>query len=170
MSVNSQFPLLFLISSIAKDQAEYLPASRPAPLQLDPVKFDSASDAEDTPILSAQGTPTPSTSSSSTAFPPTAGRPRSMTQAASVPPPPHGRNRSATVANPPKSAPPGGAPPEREKRKRSRVTPEQLAHLERLFAMDRSPTAAKRKEISEMLGMQERQTQIWFQNRWVSIE
>ncbi len=53
----------------------------------------------------------------------------------------------------------------REKRKRSRVTPEQLAHLERLFAVDRSPTAARRKEISEMLGMQERQTQIWFQNR-----
>ncbi|GJJ08618.1 hypothetical protein Clacol_002837 [Clathrus columnatus] len=53
----------------------------------------------------------------------------------------------------------------REKRKRSRVTPEQLSHLERLFLIDRSPTAAKRKEISEMLGMQERQTQIWFQNR-----
>ena len=51
------------------------------------------------------------------------------------------------------------------KRKRSRVTPEQLAHLERFFAADRSPTAARRKEISEMLGMTERQTQIWFQNR-----
>ncbi|KAF8556164.1 homeobox-domain-containing protein, partial [Imleria badia] len=54
---------------------------------------------------------------------------------------------------------------EREKRKRSRVTPEQLVHLERFFAVDRSPTAARRKEISDMLGMQERQTQIWFQNR-----
>ncbi|KAL5526857.1 PHO2 [Sanghuangporus sanghuang] len=53
----------------------------------------------------------------------------------------------------------------REKRKRSRVTPEQLTHLERFFAADRSPTAARRKEISELLGMQERQTQIWFQNR-----
>ncbi|KAG6370465.1 hypothetical protein JVT61DRAFT_12088 [Boletus reticuloceps] len=54
---------------------------------------------------------------------------------------------------------------EKEKRKRSRVTPEQLVHLERFFSMDRSPTAARRKEISDMLGMQERQTQIWFQNR-----
>ncbi|OJA09777.1 hypothetical protein AZE42_07222 [Rhizopogon vesiculosus] len=54
---------------------------------------------------------------------------------------------------------------EREKRKRSRVTPEQLIHLERFFSMDRSPTAARRKEISDLLGMQERQTQIWFQNR-----
>ncbi|KAG9315100.1 hypothetical protein JVU11DRAFT_4212 [Chiua virens] len=54
---------------------------------------------------------------------------------------------------------------EKEKRKRSRVTPEQLVHLERFFAMDRSPTAARRKEISDMLGMLERQTQIWFQNR-----
>lgn len=56
----------------------------------------------------------------------------------------------------------------REKRKRSRVTPEQLTHLERFFAADRSPTAARRKEISELLGMQERQTQIWFQNRRVN--
>ncbi|KAI0029756.1 hypothetical protein K488DRAFT_55683, partial [Vararia minispora EC-137] len=54
---------------------------------------------------------------------------------------------------------------DREKRKRSRVTPDQLVHLERFFAMDRSPTAARRREISQMLGMQERQTQIWFQNR-----
>ncbi|KAL4066766.1 hypothetical protein V8B97DRAFT_1659865 [Scleroderma yunnanense] len=65
---------------------------------------------------------------------------------------------SSSVASP-------GPKPEREKRKRSRVTPEQLVHLERFFAMDRSPTAARRKEISDMLGMQERQTQIWFQNR-----
>lgn len=56
---------------------------------------------------------------------------------------------------------------DKEKRKRSRVTPEQLVHLEQFFAMDRSPTAARRKEISDMLGMQERQTQIWFQNRSV---
>lgn len=55
----------------------------------------------------------------------------------------------------------------REKRKRSRVTPEQLIHLERYFTVDRSPTAARRREISDLLGMQERQTQIWFQNRYV---
>lgn len=65
------------------------------------------------------------------------------------------------------SAKPGKAGSSREKRKRSRVTPEQLTHLERFFAADRSPTAARRKEISELLGMQERQTQIWFQNRCV---
>jgi len=53
----------------------------------------------------------------------------------------------------------------KEKRKRSRVNPEQLVHLERFFLQDRSPTAIRRKEISDMLGMQERQTQIWFQNR-----
>ncbi|KAI3604481.1 homeobox transcription factor [Moniliophthora roreri] len=53
----------------------------------------------------------------------------------------------------------------REKRKRCRVTPDQLKHLERIFATDRSPTAARRREISEILGMQERQTQVWFQNR-----
>ncbi|KAF8905000.1 hypothetical protein CPB84DRAFT_625557 [Gymnopilus junonius] len=54
---------------------------------------------------------------------------------------------------------------EKEKKKRSRVTPEQLVELEQFFAMDRNPPIARRKEISEQLGMQERQTQIWFQNR-----
>ncbi|THU83409.1 homeobox-domain-containing protein, partial [Dendrothele bispora CBS 962.96] len=50
-------------------------------------------------------------------------------------------------------------------KKRCRVTPEQLIHLQRYFTSDRSPTAARRREISELLGMEERQTQIWFQNR-----
>ncbi|KAJ7726053.1 homeodomain transcription factor [Mycena maculata] len=58
-----------------------------------------------------------------------------------------------------------GVKSDREKPKRSRVTPEQLVHLERFFSAERSPTAARRREISELLGMQERQTQIWFQNR-----
>ncbi|KAJ6513439.1 hypothetical protein C8R45DRAFT_813456 [Mycena sanguinolenta] len=52
-----------------------------------------------------------------------------------------------------------------DKPKRSRVTPEQLVHLERFFAAERSPTASRRREIGELLGMHERQTQIWFQNR-----
>ena len=60
---------------------------------------------------------------------------------------------------------PGNVNPATGKRKRSRVTPVQLAHLERVFAKDRSPTAAKRKELAEVLGMNERQTQVWFQNR-----
>jgi len=68
---------------------------------------------------------------------------------------------------PQRSASNSGSKAEKEKRKRSRVTPEQLIHLERYFATDRSPTAARRREISELLGMQERQTQIWFQNRSV---
>ncbi|KAJ7032478.1 hypothetical protein C8F04DRAFT_652630 [Mycena alexandri] len=52
-----------------------------------------------------------------------------------------------------------------EKPKRSRVTPEQLVHLEQFFSVERSPTAGRRREIGELLGMHERQTQIWFQNR-----
>lgn len=55
----------------------------------------------------------------------------------------------------------------REKRKRSRVTSEQLAHLERAFQAERSPTAQDRRVLSAFLGMHERQTQIWFQNRQV---
>ncbi|QRV75474.1 homeobox domain protein [Ceratobasidium sp. AG-Ba] len=78
------------------------------------------------------------------------------------------RVRSATLSSPSTSTAaglPGSSRANIQKRKRSRVTPEQLAHLERVFSQDRSPTAARRKEISEQLGMQERQTQIWFQNR-----
>lgn len=73
------------------------------------------------------------------------------------------------ASGPQRSRPPSVASGKvgKEKRKRSRVTPDQLVHLERFFTMDRSPTAARRKEISDMLGMQERQTQIWFQNRSV---
>lgn len=50
-------------------------------------------------------------------------------------------------------------------RKRSHVTPQQLTYLERFFALDRSPGAAERKEISKLLGMQERQLQVWISNR-----
>ena len=50
-------------------------------------------------------------------------------------------------------------------KKRGRVTPKQLAHLEKLFALETCPSVERRKEISSALGMQERQLQIWFQNR-----
>ncbi|RDX41762.1 homeobox-domain-containing protein, partial [Lentinus brumalis] len=50
-------------------------------------------------------------------------------------------------------------------RKRSRVNPDQLIKLEEFFAADNSPTSARRKDIAQQLGMDERQTQIWFQNR-----
>ena len=69
----------------------------------------------------------------------------------------------STKSLPEETAPP--APEPRERRKRSRVSPEQLVVLEAIFAADRCPTAVRRKEISEQLGMNERQTQIWFQNR-----
>lgn len=54
----------------------------------------------------------------------------------------------------------------KEKRKRTRVTPEQLEQLEGFFLSNRCPTAVRRKEISDLLGMKERQTQVWFQNRY----
>jgi regulatory protein PHO2 len=87
----------------------------------------------------------------------------------------HGRvGHSSTIAereSPQERIPPSSSstgPPNQpfeEKRKRCRVTPEQLTHLETFFASERSPTAIRRREISEMLGMNDRQTQIWFQNR-----
>lgn len=57
----------------------------------------------------------------------------------------------------------------KQRRKRSRTTPEQLAKLEEYFAADQSPTAARRREIAQELGLEERQTQIWYQNRFVVI-
>ncbi|KIP11000.1 hypothetical protein PHLGIDRAFT_10905 [Phlebiopsis gigantea 11061_1 CR5-6] len=104
-------------------------------------------------------------------------------------PPPHGGDPAATASHAPVTSPssytsspgsspsgtpstkslpeetPPPAPEPRERRKRSRVSPEQLIVLEAIFAADRCPTAVRRKEISEQLGMNERQTQIWFQNR-----
>jgi hypothetical protein len=54
---------------------------------------------------------------------------------------------------------------EKQKQKRTRATPEQLVRLERFFSLERNPNGARRKEISELLGMPQRQVQIWFQNR-----
>ncbi|CDO74355.1 hypothetical protein BN946_scf184355.g3 [Trametes cinnabarina] len=53
----------------------------------------------------------------------------------------------------------------KQRRKRSRTTPEQLVKLEEYFLADQSPTSARRRDIARELGLDERQTQIWFQNR-----
>ncbi|KAI0688225.1 hypothetical protein BC835DRAFT_1285198, partial [Cytidiella melzeri] len=81
-----------------------------------------------------------------------------------VSPPPPSPAASPSRAD---SVPEDGETPasSRKKKKRTRVTQEQLARLESLFAAERSPTAARRREISDKLGMEERQTQVWFQNR-----
>ncbi|KAJ7104321.1 hypothetical protein B0H15DRAFT_766708 [Mycena belliarum] len=95
-------------------------------------------------------TPSPS-SACTTLFSPLATRPSSA--------------GSQTTEEEDEKDPVAGVKSDSEKPKRSRVTPEQLVHLERFFSVERSPTACRRREISELLGMQERQTQIWFQNR-----
>ena len=58
---------------------------------------------------------------------------------------------------------------DRERRKRNRVTPEQLIQLEAAFSKDRSPTSTERRELSNRIGMAERAVQIWFQNRSVDF-
>ncbi|KAI0350050.1 homeobox-domain-containing protein [Trametes cingulata] len=58
----------------------------------------------------------------------------------------------------------------KQRRKRSRTTPEQLAKLEEYFAVDQSPTSARRRDIARELGLDERQTQIWFQNRRAKVK
>ncbi|KAH7928284.1 homeobox-domain-containing protein [Leucogyrophana mollusca] len=112
----------------------------------------------------SESTPSPPSSSAQSPLTPSAPRPSSASAASDTR---DGEDILEPSSGPQRSRSTGGGPSkgEREKRKRSRVTPEQLVHLERFFSVDRSPTAARRKEISDLLGMQERQTQIWFQNR-----
>ena len=64
------------------------------------------------------------------------------------------------------ASPPETQEGESSKKKRCRVTREQLEQLEILFAANMSPTIERRKEIAIALGMTDRQTQIWFQNRY----
>ncbi|KZP27308.1 homeobox-domain-containing protein [Athelia psychrophila] len=137
----------------------YAPYQRPrrAPLHLDPASFERKS---------VDGSQSSSSSPTSTTVSPVT----PLGREDSVPLTPSEVDFDATrepVSGPQRTSSKGKADKdgEKEKRKRSRVTPEQLVHLERFFSVDRSPTAVRRKEISELLGMQERQTQIWFQNR-----
>jgi hypothetical protein len=46
------------------------------------------------------------------------------------------------------------------------LTKEQVVYLEHVFQPGRYPTIAEIRNISEALGMQERHTRIWFQNRY----
>ena len=57
----------------------------------------------------------------------------------------------------------------KQHRKPSCANPGQLLKLEECFAADNSPTSACCRDIARELGMDERQTQILFQNRFVSL-
>lgn len=48
---------------------------------------------------------------------------------------------------------------------RRRLTQEQLARLEAEFLVSEKPSAALKKELSQLFGIPERSIQIWFQNR-----
>lgn len=51
-------------------------------------------------------------------------------------------------------------------KKRNRFNKAQTSVLEQYFTQDHSPSAARRKEISELIRCSIRQTQVWFQNRY----
>jgi hypothetical protein len=80
----------------------------------------------------------------------------------------------------------GSSRPAPLKKKRNRVRPTQLPVLESAFEENASPNTEQRREIARLLcmcfpfsaadviaqpapAMCERQLQIWFQNRWVSL-
>ena len=56
------------------------------------------------------------------------------------------------------------------KRKRMRMTPEQLRVLQKAFAHNRMPTANFRAVLAKRLGMTSRSVQIWFQNRRAKVK
>ena len=57
--------------------------------------------------------------------------------------------------------------------RRTRTTPEQLRVLQTAFMRDQMPSAADRQTLGEMIGMNPRSVQVWFQNRrvkdWQSV-
>ncbi|KAG1591659.1 hypothetical protein G6F48_003155 [Rhizopus delemar] len=55
-------------------------------------------------------------------------------------------------------------------KKRTRVTPGQLAILEETFSMTATPDSKLRKQLAERLKMPERSIQIWFQNRRAKVK
>lgn len=86
-----------------------------------------------------------------------------MTLVPAFEPPPARKSPSSDSQTPDQSFSSDQSAP---KKKRSRITKEQLAHLERLFGVDCNPTATRRREIALQVGVPEKRIQIWFQNRY----
>lgn len=59
---------------------------------------------------------------------------------------------------------------QQKNQKRQRATNEQLIVLEAEFNNNPTPTASVRERIAEEINMTERSVQIWFQNRYVTLE
>ncbi|KAJ2757033.1 hypothetical protein GGI19_000386 [Coemansia pectinata] len=82
-----------------------------------------------------------------------------------------GHTPAPTMPSPPDStAPPAAATPTKSgskqtHRKRARATTEQVAVLESVFMVNRSPASRLREDLAARLGMAPRQVQVWFQNR-----
>lgn len=77
--------------------------------------------------------------------------------------PPSASNRFSLTAGCPSSK--SGSAPENPKH-RLRVTAHQRVQLEKFFVNDRSPDAHQYHEISQLLGMPEHQTRVWFRNKY----
>eukprot|EP01102_Stenamoeba_stenopodia_P006398 TRINITY_DN1752_c0_g1_i1.p1 TRINITY_DN1752_c0_g1~~TRINITY_DN1752_c0_g1_i1.p1 ORF type:complete len:306 (-),score=77.44 TRINITY_DN1752_c0_g1_i1:217-1134(-) len=59
---------------------------------------------------------------------------------------------------------------EQERKKRKRVTEEQLTVLETIFATDKMPDQKLRLQLAQRLGMSSRRVQIWFQNKRAKLK
>ncbi|KAI8881890.1 homeobox-domain-containing protein [Backusella circina FSU 941] len=57
-----------------------------------------------------------------------------------------------------------------DSKKRTRVTPSQLAILEETFTVSATPDSKMRKQLASRLDMPERSIQIWFQNRRAKVK
>ncbi|KAJ2031397.1 hypothetical protein GGI08_009391, partial [Coemansia sp. S2] len=81
-----------------------------------------------------------------------------------------GDTPAPTMPSPPDSTAPPAATPtktgsKQTHRKRARATTEQVAVLESVFMVNRSPASRLREDLAARLGMAPRQVQVWFQNR-----
>ncbi|KAJ2760414.1 hypothetical protein IWQ57_006312, partial [Coemansia nantahalensis] len=93
-----------------------------------------------------------SSSSSSSSNRPVAGQ-----HALQFAPHPAGRYPQIVIKEPSTSEP--------KKARRKRITPEQLKELTAVFETADTPTHDVREELSQKLGMTNREVQVWFQNR-----
>ncbi|KAJ2490126.1 hypothetical protein IWW37_003394 [Coemansia sp. RSA 2050] len=81
-----------------------------------------------------------------------------------------GHTPAPAIPSPPDSTAQPAATPTKSsskqaQRKRARATTEQVAVLESVFMVNRSPASRLREDLAARLGMAPRQVQVWFQNR-----
>lgn len=122
-----------------------------------------AAESVGTPVSIADQTPGATTASAQTpsSLPPSKQTPSPATSNGTG----HTQNSNTSKRPPRKST----LTQQQKNQKRQRATQDQLATLEVEFNKNPTPTALVRERIAEEINMTERSVQIWFQNRYASL-